>query len=249
MRKKLTDADRAKREAKRAKRAAAEPAVATGPTLGTLITRDSLVRTVGKSTHALIAAATELVETSARTHLRVISCHTCTLPGCCKLPIRLMLHEVLPLADRLRREGRDTPELRARLAEAADLMETLAREDYRALVRPCEFLDASNRCTVYEDRPRECGSAFVFSPAADCSDLAVSEIETVAPDVTAVLREMWGTAKTVDKALGLVHIGGSYNGVMPRMVLLWLDAWDRPDFVEYIEEHGRLASVRANTPR
>lgn len=242
-RKKLTDAQQAKRDAKRAKRADAEPAApSAGPTLGRLVTRDDLVRTISKATRGMISAATELVEASAKTHLRVISCHTCTEPGCCNLPIRMVFHEVLPLADRIRREGRDTPELRAKLAESADLMESLARTDYRALQRPCVFL-AAKRCTVYEDRPRECGSAFVFSPAADCSDLRVSEIETVRLDVQAVIREVWTSARLVEHSLGLAPIEGKYTGVMPRMILWWLEAWDRTDFVDYLAECGRIANA------
>jgi Fe-S-cluster containining protein len=237
-RKKLTDADKAKRDAKRAKRAAAEPtAPSSGPTLGALVIRDDLVRTVAKSTRALISAATEFVETSAKTHLRVISCHTCTAPkGCCKLPVTLLFHEVLPVADRLRRDGRDTPELRARLAESAELMETLTRAQYRELVRPCVFLDAEERCTVYEERPRECGSAFVFSPSIDCSDLSVTEIETALPDMEPVRHKLWVTERLVEQSLGLPRVDGTYVGVLPRMVLLWLETWDRTDFADHLAE-------------
>ena len=249
-RKKLTDADKAKREAKRAKRANADPVLASlGPTLGARVTRDDLVRTVGKATRALIATATELVESSAKTHLRVISCYTCTAPGCCNLPITMMFHEVLPVAARLRRDGRDTPELRAHLAESAELMESLSRPHYRALVRPCVFLDTAKRCSVYEDRPRECGTAFVFSPVADCSDVSISEIETVRPDAQTVIRQVYTTAKLVERSLGLVPIEGGYTGVLPRMVLWWLEAWDRTDFVDDLAAHARAANERPTSAR
>jgi Fe-S-cluster containining protein len=245
-RKKLTDADKAKRDAKRAKRAAAEPtAQASGPTLGSLIARDGLVRTAAKSTRGLITSATEYIEDKARTHLGVISCHTCTAPkGCCKLTVALLFHEVLPIADRLRREGRDTPEMRAQLAESADLMESRSTQHYRDLMRPCVFLDAAERCTVYQERPRDCGAAFVFSPPADCSDPTAAEVETVQPPMDPVREQLWATEKLVEQSLGLVRLKGPYMGVLPRMVLLWLEAWDRTDFADYLAEHVLVAGQR-----
>ncbi len=244
-RKKLTDADKAKRDAKRAKRAAVEPVATTGPTLGTLVMRDDLVRTAAKSTRALIKAATEYVELSAKTHLAVISCHTCTAPkGCCKLTVAVLFHEVLPVADRLRRDGRDTPELRAQLAASAELMESRSTAEYRALVRPCVFLDAAERCTVYEERPRDCGAAFVFSPPANCSDPGATEVETVQPPADPVREQLWATEEVVEHALRLVRLKGPYMGVLPRMVLLWLEAWDRTDYASYLAERVSNASQR-----
>ena len=245
-RKKLTDADKAKRDAKRAKRANAEPtAQVLGPTLGSLIARDDLVRTALKSTRALITSATDYVELVAKTHLAVISCQTCTAPkGCCKLTVAVLLHEVLPVADRLRRDGRDTPELRAQLAESAELMESSSTQQYRELVRPCVFLDAAERCTVYEERPRDCGAAFVFSPPESCSDPNATEVDTVRPPMEPVKEQLWATEKLVEESLRLVRLKGPYMGVLPRMVLLWLEAWDRTDFAEYLAERVVIAGQR-----
>ena len=245
-RKKLSDADKVKREAKRAKRAAAEPVErAPGPTLGSLIARDDLVRTAAKSTRALITSATEYIEDTARTHLGVISCQTCTAPkGCCKLTVALLFHEVLPIADRLRRDGRDTPEMRAQLAASAELMESRSTQQYRELVRPCVFLDAAERCTVYEERPRECGAALVVSPPERCSDPNATDVETVPLPMEPVTRQLWTTEKLVEQSLGLPRLEGRYVGVLPRMVLLWLEAWDRTDFAEYLAEHAAIASAR-----
>lgn len=244
-RKKLTPAQQAKRDAKRLKRAeGAPPEAKAGPTLRALVARDDLVRVVGKATRALIEQATAHTEAVAKTHLRVITCHACTEPGCCNLPIEMMFHEALPAADRIRRDGRDTPALRAQLAEAAQLMETLPRREYRALARPCVFLH-DRRCSVYEDRPRACGSHFVFSPMAECADPAIEVTESARVDADAVLREVWQTAKVVDRALGLAHIEGRYTGVLPRMVLWWLETFDRTDFVDVLADWGRAANARA----
>ncbi len=185
-RKKLTPAQQAKRDAKRLKRAeGAPPEAKAGPTLRALVARDDLVRVVGKATRALIEQATAHTEAVAKTHLRVITCHACTEPGCCNLPIEMMFHEALPAADRIRRDGRDTPALRAQLAESARV------------------------------------------------------------DADAVLREVWQTAKVVDRALGLAHIEGRYTGVLPRMVLWWLETFDRTDFVDVLADWGRAANARA----
>lgn len=245
-RKKLTEAQQAKRDAKRAKRADALPAEATvGPTLGTLIARDDLVRTAHKSTTALIASATDYVEAAAHKHLAVISCHSCTASkGCCKLTMATLFHEALPIADRLRREGRDTQELRDRLAASAELMESRSTAEYRELLRPCVFLGADERCTVYEQRPRECGAAFVFSPPEKCSDLAATEVETVRPPMEPVKAQLLATEKVVEQALGLPRLPGRYMGVFPRLVLLWLEAWERTDFAAYLGEQFPMASER-----
>ncbi len=244
--KKLTDAQQAKRDAKRAKRAEAEPTEKpAGSTLGTLILRDDLVRTAHKSTSALITSATDYVESAAKKHLAVISCHTCTSPkGCCKLTMAILFHEALPIADRLRREGRDTPELRAQLAESAELMESRSTAEYRELARPCAFLGADERCTVYEQRPRECGAAFVFSPPEMCSDLAATEVETVRPPMEPIKSQLLATEKLVERTLGLVRFQSPYMGVFPRVVLLWLEAWDRPDFVSYLAERVPAVTQR-----
>ncbi len=241
MRKKLSDADKAKREAKRERRAAAPAPTPTGSTLGQLITRDDLVRFVTKSTGALIREA----EDHAATLGRAPSCVTCTAEkGCCKLSVTILFHEALPIADRLRRDGRDTPELRAKLAESAELMESSSRDAYCALRRPCAFLDADERCTVYDQRPRECGAAFVFSRPELCSDPAATDIETMRMPEQALRERLRDTERAVEQSVRLVRLDGPYVGALPRMVLLALEAWDRRDFAPYLAEHAPAAAER-----
>lgn len=98
-------------------------------------------------------AGNPFIAGSARTQLSVISCHGCTAPkGCCHHRVTAWLHEGVPIAQRLRHEQRDTPALRDALRDAAVLM---ARRD-SAYSRPCVFLDAAERCTIYDDRPSVC---------------------------------------------------------------------------------------------
>lgn len=243
MRKKLSDAEKAKREAKRERRAAASPAAPSpsGATLGQLIGRDDLLRLVSKSTGALIREAEAEVVRLGRAH----SCATCTAEkGCCKLSVTILFHEALPIADRLRRDGRDTPELRARLAESAELMESNSRNAYRALRRPCTFLDSDERCTVYEQRPRECGAAFVFTPPERCSDLEATGVETLRMPEQELRGRLGKTELTVEQSVRMVRLEGPYVGALPRMVLLALEAWDRSDFAAYLAEHAPAAAAR-----
>jgi hypothetical protein len=44
--------------------------------------------------------------------------------------------------------------------------------------------------------------------------------------------------------LGLEPIGVQYFGVMPRMVLLALEAWPRRDYARYLAKHQRAAAAR-----
>jgi len=246
IRKRLTDADKAKREEKRERRAAREaPAPVAAPTLGQFVAREDLVRTAAKSTRKLIEDVVLHVEGVAKRHHRVVSCHTCTAPkGCCKLTVTVLLHEVLPIAERLRREGRDTPALRGALAESAELMETMTQGEYRELRRPCVMLDETERCTVYEQRPRECGAAFVFTPPEACRDPAATTVEMARPPTEGVREQLGRTELAIEQGARLVRLEGPYMGVLPRMILLWLEAWDRPDYAAYLAEQGPLAVTR-----
>jgi hypothetical protein len=256
VRTRLTDSEKAKRDEKRKRRAAratSAPAP-SGAALGQLIARDDLLRLVGKSTGALIREAEQLAEEVARVNARTVSCTTCTATkACCWLMVVIPFHEALPIADRLRREGRDTPELRASLATAADLMETHTPPVYRELRRPCVLQAADGRCTVYDERPRECGTAFVFSPPELCSDLDADGYLTLLlpEELRDPLRK---TEVAVERTLGLRRIDGLYSGALPRMVLLALEAWERDDFATYLAEQvsaasDRLAAVTAGRPR
>lgn len=255
MRQRLTEAEKAKREEKRQRRAAKAAAAAPGGAkLGQLIARDALLRMVGASTGASIREAEQYAVEVAEANSRQVSCVTCNAPkACCTLSVGMPFHEAFPIADRLRREGRDTPELRAGLAESADLMETHSPPAYHELRRRCVLQGPDDRCTVYEQRPRECGAAFVFSPPELCSQTDSDDYLTLLlPDE---LREpLRKTEAVVERTLGLRRLDALYWGTLPRMVLLALEAWDRDDFVEYLAERvaaaaDRMALVTKERPR
>ena len=208
------------------------------PTLGEIVERQDLVRTLSKSTHQMIADTETHIDEYGKTHLRVASCLSCDAPkGCCSQRVLIYLHEVVPLALRLRREQRDTPELRAALATSADLMETTG-DRYR---RPCVFLDEHERCSVYTDRPIECGTTFVFSPAIWCSDPTTTTLEKFVTNLGDAPQKM---ERRFEREARLVPLPGRYMGFLPRMVLLCLEAWDRNDYAQYLAEQMPLIAQR-----
>jgi len=246
-RKKLSAEERRKRGEKRERRAGREPdatAPPPPPTFATILERQDLIRTISKSVRRMIADTETHVDEYGKTHLKVSSCISCDAPkGCCSLRVLVYLHDVVPLADRVRREGRDTPELRAALATAADLMEAQGPA-YR---RPCVFLDADERCTVYTDRPIECGTTFVFTPATLCSDPNATTLEKFVTDLGDAPSKM---ERRFEREARLEQLPGAYMGFLPRMVLLCLEAWERTDYVQFLaEQMTQIARRMAATLR
>jgi len=254
VRTRLTEAERVKRDEKRRRRDAKPAPTPAGAALGQLIARDALLRVVQQSTTASIREAEQLAVEVARDNDRTVSCTTCAAAkACCWLSVGIPLHEGFPIAERLRREGRDTPELRAALAASADLMETHTPPAYRALRNRCVLQGPDDRCTVYDQRPRECGAAFVFSPPELCGDPDATAFETLLL-VDETRDPIRRTEAAVERMLGLPAIDGLYWGALPRMVLLALEAWDRKDFATYLAERTsaaaeRLAVVTKDRPR
>ena len=206
------------------------------PTFGEIIDRQQLDYTLPRSIQKLIAGTEARVGEYGKTKLRVASCFDCTAAkGCCSLRVGAYLHEAVPIALRLRREGRDTAELRAALATAADLMETPGA--YR---RPCVFLSEQERCTIYEHRPIECGTTFVFSPATQCSEPDAT-VEKFPPELGDAPRNM---ERRFEREARLVQLQGLYMGVLPRMVLLCLEVWERSDYAQYLAEQMPLVAKR-----
>ncbi|HVV85238.1 MAG TPA: YkgJ family cysteine cluster protein [Kofleriaceae bacterium] len=214
-------------------------AAEAGPTLAQVVTGSGLLEKIATSTRSIIARSVVEADEQGKIMLRVVSCHTCDAPkACCSLVTAVYLYEGLPIAARLVAEGRDTPELRAQLRARAEAMENAPRRQYR---HPCVFLDAEERCTIYTDRPSTCGMALVYSPAAGCSDPTNKIVDAYRPSY---LREL--TLKVeegVREELGLPRGAHLYMGVLPRVVLLCLQAWHRSDFVKFFSQHAPAAAA------
>ena len=210
-----------------------------GPTFAEVLEQAGLVAKVGKATRDIIAYVNEAAVEHARVHLKVVSCYTCTVPACCSYTVSAFLYEAVPIAARLLREGRDSPELRAELQAAAHAMETTTKDRYQ---RPCVLLGADGRCTIYEDRPSICGCHLVESPASACADQGTADITLLSgPMVTAYQPDI---EEQFCLAVGLRRLPVHYRGALPRMVLLALQAWNRRDYVTFLAERGLPAAHR-----
>lgn len=253
---KLTPAEKVKRDAKRARRAERREAEAAAPpkafvervpvdhrqTMSRVITRADLLRKISTVHREMIARTGPEADRAAIVLGKQVTCHTCTAPkGCCHLSVIAFFYEAIPIVDRLRRDGRDTQELRDELRAAAELMESTSPNEYR---RPCAFLSEDERCTIYEDRPQECGMAFVFSDPMNCSDPNATSIDKFVTPFSEFPPQF--EAKFEHEAK-LARLPGPYMGALPRMILLALEAWERPDFVEHLAREVPQYAQRAIT--
>lgn len=175
-------------------------------------------------------------------------CSTCTATkACCSSYVIVRFYEGLVIADQLKRTGRDSPELRAELRTRAEAMEATPVSEW---FTPCLFLDERERCTVYDVRPTTCAQLYVYTPPELCNARS-SQISSYTP------RNEVAAANQVEEAfrerLSLRRkVGRRYLGVLPRMVLVALEAWDRTDFRDYLRqlpwptEEAWAAAVRSS---
>ena len=197
-------------------------------TLGQFVEQEGVLADLA----AMIAEINARAEREAK-QLGKVSCVTCTAPkACCQSIVVARFYEGIVVAAELRATGRDTPELRAALDEAARAMEAADPYGWR---RPCVFLDERERCTIYKARPSPCGILFVYSPAAACSE-PLAQIRAYVPHAEhAVAREL---EEQFRERLALrKKVGRRYLGVLPRMALLALAMWDRTDFRDALRAH------------
>jgi Fe-S-cluster containining protein len=159
-----------------------------------------------------------------------VSCASCqATKTCCWSLVVARLYEGVLIADRLRRTGGDTPALRDELRGRAEAMEAASPRDWRT---PCLFLDERERCTIYDVRPTPCGNLHVYTDPTWCTTMA-GEIKGYVP--TAEMAAATRFEEEFRDRLSLrKKVGRRYLGVLPRMVLVALEAWDRTDFRDYL---------------
>jgi len=168
----------------------------------------------------------------ANHHKLPVVCSTCSATkACCASYVIIRLYEGLLIADQLKKAGRDSPELRAELRARAEAMEAARARTWST---PCMFLDERERCTVYDVRPTTCAQLYVYTPPELCAARS-SEIMSYTP------RKEVAAANQVEEEfrarLSLRRkVGRRYLGVLPRMVLVSLEAWDRSDFRDYLRQ-------------
>ena len=202
-------------------------------TLGQFLADESILADLAKMVSDLNAHATKQAKAMGKQQkLPVISCFSCTeKKACCHSMVVARLYEGIVVAAHLREAGRDTPELRDQLRAAADAMEAATPGTWR---KPCAFLDAQERCTVYPARPTPCGSLYVYTPATACNDPTAAVKAYVAHEENAVAQQLEEQFR--DRLSLRKKVGRRYIGVLPRMVLVALEAWDRTDFRDYLRQ-------------
>lgn len=161
-----------------------------------------------------------------------VVCATCDAnKACCSSYVLVRFYEGLVIAAQLKRDGRDTPELRDQLRARAELMEQTKIADW---FTPCVFLDDAQRCSIYRVRPTTCAQLMVYTSPELCNarsneskSYAADAEVTAANQVEEAFRERLSLRKKV---------GRRYFGLLPRMVLISLEAWDREDFRDYLRQ-------------
>lgn len=201
-------------------------------TLGQFLEEEQILAQLGEMIADIARAAGRGAKTAGKLKQLAVSCTHCkATKTCCWSVAIARLYEGMVVAGELRRTGRDTPALREQLAERAAAMEAARPQEWRA---PCVFLDERERCTVYAARPTACATLFVYTDPAWCTTRAgdiqgyvAAEEGGAATALEDVFRERIGLRKKV---------GRRYIGVLPRMVLVALEAWDRTDFRDYLRQ-------------
>ena len=218
-------------------------------TLGQFVADEKIVEWLAAQIADNHRASSRGASAVAKQHRLPMVCSTCTATkACCSSYVLVRLYEGLVVAAELARTGRDTPELRDQLRARAELMEATPVADW---FTPCLFLDGAQRCTVYTVRPTTCAQLYVYTPPELCNARS-SEIKSYTPreEVAAAnaLEETFRERLSLRK-----KVGRRYFGVLPRMVLVSLEAWDRTDFRDYLrqlpwrtdEEWGAAVAGRA----
>ena len=161
-----------------------------------------------------------------------VSCTNCKATKiCCWSFVVARLYEGVIIASELRRTKRDSPELRDQLKTRAELMEASSPYEWRS---PCLFLGPKERCTVYDVRPTSCGALYVYTPPEICASQAREIKAYVATTELATAHEL---EEPFRQKLNLrLKVGRRYVGVLPRMVLVALETWDRDDFRDHLRQ-------------
>ena len=157
------------------------------------------------------------------------SCTRCTEPACCTQVLFAFVAEVIPLAHHLRKTGKDTPDLRKRLASAAANLEGTAQSPSLDSKTPCVFLE-EKRCSIYPLRPARCRSYFVFSEPKLCQPPSGRKVEfanyATADHYVIEMAKKTSTRLSLKQSRMRILVGS-----FPRVVLITLEGMD--DHVEF----------------
>jgi len=201
-------------------------------TLGQFIADEQIVEWITDNVTHINGASGRGAAAAGKQLKLAVSCDTCTAQKtCCWSLVVARLYEGVIVADELRRTQRDTPALRDQLRTTAEAMEAASPYAWRT---PCVFLGEGERCTVYGVRPTSCGALYVYTAPALCTSGAGEIKAYVATNELNAANEL---EEAFRRRLNLrLKVGRRYLGVLPRMVLVALEAWDRDDFRDYLRQ-------------
>lgn len=202
-------------------------------TLGQFLVDENILADLARLVADINARSTQgAIKLGKQQKLPVVQCFNCdATKTCCHSMVVARLYEGIVVAAALREQGRDTPELRDQLRVRAEEMEAVNAHAWR---RPCVFLDEGERCTVYTARPSPCGALYVYTPPQNCSDPNAPVKAYVAHEENALAQQIEDQFR---ERLSLrKKVGRRYIGVLPRVVLIALEAWDRTDFRDYLRQ-------------
>ena len=201
-------------------------------TLGQFVTDDGVLAWLGEAVGGINKMSSRGAKAASKQIKLAVTCERCTATKtCCHSMVVARLYEGILVAADLVRTGRDTPELRDQLRARAEAMEASSPYAWRT---PCLFLDGKERCTVYDARPTSCGSVYVYTPAERCTTRDGEIKGYIAAAELAAANEL---EEAFRQRLNLrMKTGRRYLGVLPRMVLVALEAWSRDDFRDYLRQ-------------
>lgn len=160
------------------------------------------------------------------------TCGRCTKPWCCYQTGIATFMDGLIAARTLKKEGRDTKDLRAALENAGEKMMASKNSDYFQQCRPCVFLE-NDRCSIYEHRPFTCRVHLMLQEPEKCSPCYKED--------TAYVDNSDLIAGWIGSSFSLVRSFGIDDNLclltFPSMVLLCLQALDMPQPLDHIFAH------------
>jgi Fe-S-cluster containining protein len=199
-------------------------------TLGQFVEEDGIVAWISAAVAEIHQFSNQQAKSAGKSLKLAVTCTSCkATKTCCWSVVTARFYEGVIIADRLKRTNRDTSEMREDLRARAEAMEAAMPQDFRT---PCVFLGEGERCTIYDVRPAPCAILHVYTDPTWCTTREGEIRGYIAQEehaMAAALEEEFRERMSLRK-----KVGKRYLGVLPRMVLVALETWDREDFRDHL---------------
>ena len=205
-------------------------------TLGQFVEQEGILSRCSAITQINAQATAEAKRLSKLQRLPPVQCFKCTArKACCMSVVVARFYEGVVVASHLVEAKRDSSELRAQLRAAATAMEAASPYEWRV---PCVFLDAADRCTVYSARPTACGTLYVYSPSDQLQHAGRTGARVHRAGGECDRDDARGSVSRPPRAAQKGLAPACYLGVLPRMVVLALETWDREDYRDVLHDYA-----------